>query len=492
MGTVPRPLGTVPLANQGGLSPIYGGQSPLCAFLRGLLCGAVYFAGTIYWTGGVMARYGGLNVLLAAAIAGLLVLYLALFPAIFALVLDLVLVKYGPRAMWLAPAIWTASEYGRLAIFGGFPWVLLGYSQSPVLPVAQLASVTGVFGVSCLVAAVSTALTWLAGSSGRARWTPIGATALLVAGLTIWGHARLVSNQLTAQGRALRVGIVQGNVPQDDKWQSTLGAQIFERYMRLTRTTIEHGARFVLWPESATPFYFGAPGPETEALRVLARTTGTSMLIGSDLWEGGTAGIPPRLYNAAFMLQANGELGGVYRKVHLVPFGEYVPMKSVLFFAAPLVEAVSDFSPGARVNTLPLGDGRVSTAICYEVVYPALIREGVLEGSELLTTITNDAWFGRSSAPWQHFNMAAMRAIEQGRYLVRSANTGVSGVVDPYGRVLVASDLFVEGAWTADVRLLDGLTIYARTGDLVVWLSIAVTVIALLPLGGRTKSRVAV
>ena len=141
------------------------------------------------------------------------------------------------------------------------------------------------------------------------------------------------------------------------------------------------------------------------------------------------------------------------------------------------------------MNTLPLGDAAVSTAICYEVVYPALIREGVLEGSELLTTITNDAWFGRSSAPWQHFNMAAMRAIEQGRYLVRSANTGVSGVVDPYGRVLMASDLFVEGAWTADVRLLDGLTIYGRTGDLIVWLSIAVTVVALLPIGRRGKAR---
>jgi apolipoprotein N-acyltransferase len=248
----------------------------------------------------------------------------------------------------------------------------------------------------------------------------------------------------------------------------------------------------VLWPESATPFYFGAPGPETDALRTLARTSGTSMLIGSDLWEAGAAGTPPRIYNAAFMLEADGTLGGVYRKVHLVPFGEYVPMQSVLFFAAPLVEAVSNFSPGARVNTLPLGDASVSTAICYEVVYPDLIREGVLEGSELLTTITNDAWFGRSSAPWQHFNMAAMRAIEQGRYLVRSANTGVSGVVDPYGRVLMASDLFVEGAWTADVRLLDGLTIYARTGDLIVWLSIAVTVVALLPLGRRTKARAGV
>lgn len=477
-------MGTVPRTREGGQSP-----SALASFLRGLLCGAVYFAGTIYWTGGVMARYGGLSVPLATAIAGLLVTYLALFPAIFAAVLDVLLVRYGSRALWLAPAVWTATEYGRLAIFGGFPWVLLGYSQVPALPVSQLASVTGVFGVSCLVATVSTSLAWLAGSSGRTRWMPLCATALVVAGIVLWGQARLSSNHLVSSGRPLRVGIVQGNVPQDDKWQSAIGAQIFERYMRLTKTTIEQGARFVLWPESATPFYFGAPGPETDALRTLARTTGTAMLIGSDLWEAGAAGTPPRIYNAAFMLKADGTLGGVYRKVHLVPFGEYVPMQSVLFFAAPLVEAVSNFSPGARVNTLPLGDAAVSTAICYEVVYPALIREGVLEGSELLTTITNDAWFGRSSAPWQHFNMAAMRAIEQGRYLVRSANTGVSGVVDPYGRVLMASDLFVEGAWTADVRLLDGLTIYGRTGDLIVWLSIAVTVVALLPIGRRGKAR---
>ncbi|HET6318344.1 MAG TPA: apolipoprotein N-acyltransferase [Chloroflexota bacterium] len=461
------------------------GRRPLGMFARGLACGAIYFAGTIYWTGGVMARYGGLSLPLAAAIAALLVAYLALFPAAFACVLDRLLVRYGRRGLWLAPAAWTATEYGRLAIFGGFPWVLLGYSQVTVLPVAQLAAVTGVFGLSFLIATVSTALAWTAVASGRERWVPLVAVLSGVALLAAAGQARLRTNRLVTEGRPLRVGIVQGNVPQDEKWQAALGAEIFERYLRLTRTTIEGGARFVLWPESATPFYFGAPGPETEVLRTLARTTQTALLIGSDQGEAGADGTPPRVYNAAFLLKADGTVGGVYRKVHLVPFGEYVPLKSVLFFAAPLVEAVSDFSPGARVTALPLDGGRVSTAICYEVVYPALIREGVLDGSELLTTITNDAWFGRSSAPWQHFNMAAMRAIEQGRYLVRSANTGVSGVVDPYGRVLLASDLFVEGAWVADVRLLDGRTIYARTGDLVVWISIAVIVIAFVAHRGR-------
>ena len=191
-------------------------------------------------------------------------------------------------------------------------------------------------------------------------------------------------------------------------------------------------------------------------------------------------GTPRKVYNAAFLLQPDGSTGGVYRKVHLVPFGEYVPLKRILFFAAPLVEAVSDFSPGARVNTLPVGDSRISTAICYEVVYPALIREGVQEGSALLTTITNDAWFGQSSAPWQHFQMATMRAIEQGRYLVRSANTGISGVVDPYGRVLAASPLFVEWQRTMDVRLIEDRTVYSRIGDVVAWVSVLITAVALI------------
>ena len=450
------------------------------AFLLGLTTGIVYFAGTVYWTGSVMAQYGGFGVPLAVGIAALLVAYLALFPATFAWALHVLCRRYGVRALLLAPFAWVATEYGRLALFGGFPWVLLGYSQTPVLPIAQLASVTGVFGLSGLIAAVSTAAAWSVIGRGPGRVIAPLATAALLLGVGLWGHARLARSTLVAAGRPLRVGLVQGNVPQDDKWEPALSTAIFQRYLRLTRQAIAEGARFVVWPESATPFYFGAPGPETSMLRELARASGTAMLIGSDLNEPGRGPVPPRIYNAAFLLKADGEVSGVYRKVHLVPFGEYVPLKSLLFFAAPLVQAVSDFSPGTSANTLPLDGGQVSTAICYEIVYPGLIREGVLRGSELLTTITNDAWFGRSSAPWQHFEMAALRAVEEGRYLVRSANTGISGAVDPYGRVLLASPLFVEGAWTVDVRLLDARTVYSRMGDLAAWVSVVLTVAALV------------
>lgn len=447
------------------------------AFALGLAAGAVYFAGTVYWTGGVMTRYGGLSLPLSTAVAGLLVAYLALFPALFALALRVAARDAGVAvALAAAPFLWVASEYGRLAIFGGFPWVLLGYSQVTVLPVAQLASVTGVFGLSWLLAAMSAALSWAVLGTDVRRGAPAAAVAAVAALLAGWGDHRLDGDRLTAAGRPLTVGIVQANVPQDEKWNPARADEIFRRYLQLTRAVIDRGAELVVWPESATPFSF-SQSPEGEVVRRLAREAGVGILLGSDLWERGS---PPRVYNAAFMIQADGTIGGVYRKVRLVPFGEYVPFQPLLFFAAPLVQAVSDFKPGLAVNTLPLEHGQVSTAICYEVVYPHLIREGVLNGSQLLTTITNDAWFGRSSAARQHFQMASMRAIEQGRYLVRSANTGISGIVDPYGRVLDESELFVEYTTVQRVRLIDQRTPYARFGDSIVWLSLAASAIALL------------
>jgi apolipoprotein N-acyltransferase len=158
-----------------------------------------------------------------------------------------------------------------------------------------------------------------------------------------------------------------------------------------------------------------------------------------------------------------------------VPFGEFVPFKSVLFFAKPLVEAVSDFSPGTEPVVFDAGGRSVSVAICYEAIFPGLARDFVAHGSQLLATITNDAWFGRSSAAYQHFDQAGLRAVEQGRYVVRAANTGISGAVDPYGRALVRTPLFEPLSVTVDVRLLTDRTIYSRTGDAVVWLSLLMT-----------------
>ena len=210
----------------------------------------------------------------------------------------------------------------------------------------------------------------------------------------------------------------------------------------MTRQAIDGGAAIVLWPESSTPFHFEEQPEQAGRVRALARDAKVPILLGSDEIE---RGVPTRYYNSAFLLRPDGTDAGVYRKMHLVPFGEYVPLKRVLFFAAPLVEAAGDFSAGESAVLLPVDGHLISAAICYEIVYPDLVRRFVVAGSELLTTITNDAWFGATSAPYQHFAQASMRAIENGRYLVRAANTGISGVVDPYGRVVAQSRLYRAG-----------------------------------------------
>jgi apolipoprotein N-acyltransferase len=255
----------------------------------------------------------------------------------------------------------------------------------------------------------------------------------------------------------------------------------------MTRQAVERGAQFILWPESSTPFYFEEPRDRAEAgqLRALARQARVTILVGSDQIE---PGVPPKYFNSAFLVRDDGSTGGVYRKMHLVPFGEYVPFKRMLFFAAPLVEAVSDFSEGDRPVLLPVGAHRVSTSICYEIVYPNLVRQFVTGGSELLTTITNDAWFGRTSAPYQHFAQASMRAIEAGRYLVRSANTGISGIVDPYGHVVEQTAIYQPAVVVGEARFLRTTTVYTRIGDVFAYASVVAT-LALVVLSRRRRGR---
>jgi apolipoprotein N-acyltransferase len=354
-----------------------------------------------------------------------------------------------------------------------------------VLPIAQIASVTGVFGLSGLLALTSGAAALVAVDRRPRRWVFAAIVAAVVAGCALWGRARVAEGSLAAAGEPVRVAVLQGNIAQDDKWEPALRDEIISRYMSMTKQAIAARATLILWPESSMPVPFEEDPARSAPIRQLAREAGVTLLIGSDQVERARPGAPlddtaNRFYVAAFLVKPDGTTGGIYRKIHLVPFGEYVPLQRLLFFVGPIVEAVASFTPGDAHVLFPVGGHKMSTAICYEVIYGNLIRRFVTDGSELLTTITNDAWYGWSSAAYQHWDQASMRAIENGRYLARAANTGVSGFVDPYGRVPEKSRLFEPAVLVQDVRFLQGRTIYSRVGDLVAWFSLAFTAAALL------------
>ena len=442
------------------------------ALRLGLLTGVVHFAGTVYWIPSVMVDFGGLATPAAWGVHALLVLYLAIFPALFAAAIADLASRHGPLAIFLAPAVWVTTELGRIHLFTGFPWVLIGYSQVELLAMAQTASLAGVLGVSALVLLLNAAVAYLVTAGNRSRIAPLAATALVWIAATSFGAWRLSESPLLAEGTPLRVAALQGNIAQADKWDPRLASAIIDTYLDQTREAVDRGAALVVWPEAATPYPFDRD-PRSDGIRAEARRTGAHLLIGTTEVDGA------KYYNAAYLVDPAGATSAIYRKQHLVPFGEYVPLRNVLSFVSPLIESVGAFTPGVDPTLLLVGGQPISTAICYEVIYPGLVREFVLAGSRLLTTVTNDAWYGMSAAPHQHFQQARMRAIEQGRFLVRAANTGISGLIDPYGRVLVRSALFEPAVLAGDVRLLAGLTVYGRIGDAPAYALAVVTALAL-------------
>ena len=476
----------VALSGWRGQPGVIPGQPPLRAFLLGLIAGWIYFAGTVYWTADVVRTFGGLAPPVAMFGMVMLALYLSLFPAVSAWLTAMVVRRAGLRGLLLFPCAWVATEYWRgTFIMGGFPWVPLGNSQVTMLPVAQLASLTGVYGLSALVALVNVLVACALLSAGRRRVSFAAAAVLTPLLCAAWGAWRINDGALLREGKALTVGLVQANIDQQSKWREGEAPRIFMTHTALTRDVARRGARLVLWPESSLPFRYNADRAGTEALQALARELGVHILFGADEEMGGSTS-----YNSAFLIAPDGETLAVYRKIHLVPFGEFIPYGSWLEFFPPLVQefGFAPFAPGTEVVMLPIDGVQASTAICYEVTYPALIARAVRQGSQLLTTITNDGWYGTSSAPYQHFEMASMRAIEQGRYMVRAANTGISGIVDPYGRVAERSAIFQEAGIVGEVRLLSERTVYSNIGDAVAYAAIGIMVIAAVITRGGVRS----
>ena len=457
---------------------------PRRAFLLGFLTGLVYFSGTLYWLTDVMTTFGDLGRGTAIAVALLLIVYLSLYPALAAYVVGRGVRAFGVRALWAMPLAWMAGEYGRRHVISGFPWEPLGNSQIDVAPIAQAASLIGVDGLSGLVALAAVAITWLVvGPAGRRRYVPVALVGVLLAALAGWGARRVAAGELLTAGTAVRVGLIQGNVAQGEKWNDALADRIYARYLAMSRQAIARGATLVMWPESATPFMFEEQ-PAAEAIRLIARETGARLFIGSDQVERprlagpvpASPGAGPRpkakFYNAAFLIQPTGSVGGVYRKMYLVPFRRVraAPGHPVVRGAAG--RAGRRLLAGRDADDLPPPRGDVLDRDLLRGRLPRAVPVGGPAGQPAPHHHHQRRLVRTSSAPWQHFDMARMRAIETGRWLARAANTGVSGIVDPYGRVVTQTALFQDAVVVGDVRLLDGMTPYVRIGDVCPWLGI--------------------
>ncbi len=458
------------------------GASPRQAFGRGFLAGLVFFLCALYWINYVKPMGWGATVGWAALSA-----YLALYPALFA-----VLVRRGLDEglrlplLWI-PALWTLLEYGRGTFFSGFPWASLGSSQYLDPLVLPLAAAAGIWGLHFLVALGNLLAFSLAGGGSwlkPSRRLAAGAALVLAClGLTAWlGRAAAEPEAPRA-----RVAVIQGSLDQDQAWTSDYRAHLMRVYLGLMDRAADWGARTLVWPEGSFPGIFSLSPPEAGELRAFARARGVDLLVGSDNFDP-SAGT---YSNSVLWIAADGRLGE-YKKRHLVPFGEYIPLRHVLPFLNKAVESIGfqDFTPGTRAGAFPTLAGEAGPLICYEGIFPGLCRDSVERGAEWLSISTFDTWYGNSAAPYQHVALAVFRAVEEDRWIARAGATGISCFISPKGAISDVVGLYRRGFAVRDIRLLKARTLFRRWGNWFVWACLALVLGCLaLPRGAPGSGR---
>ncbi|HJV34379.1 apolipoprotein N-acyltransferase [Geomonas sp.] len=440
------------------------GASARTAFKVAFTGGVVAYAAILYWLNIVLISYGKLHWTVSASLYLVLAAYLALYPAVVVSLVRRAEMR-GISSLCSFPVLWVAGELVRSYLLTGFPWANLGYTQYRTLPLIQISDLTGVYGVSFLIAFANVVFHkgWVWFRDKDARYPLAGVLILLALLVLSLGYGFSALNRPDS-GKLQRVLLVQGNIAQDVKWNPAYQEATVRTYERLTRQGCQSPDTLVVWPESALPFYLqGEP-------RYAARVTSLATELKSCLVTGSPAlereGALTRYLNSAFLISPTGGVLGRSDKLHLVPFGEYVPLAALFPFVNKLVAGIGDFSPGKEAVPLPMPGGRIGVLICFEAIFPEVARSYVERGGGLLVNITNDAWFGNSSAPYQHLSMTVFRAVENRVPLVRAANTGISAVIDSKGHVRGMTPLFAEATLAAEVRRGEGGSFYTRHGDL--------------------------
>ena len=468
--------------------------TPWQGFVLGYVCGILWVGGSFYWIFDTMHQYGNLPLPIALLVLFLFCLCIGLYHGMFGLLLALVAgSKAGApgasirRALAAAPFLWVAVELAR-ARTSPVPWELLGYSQTGNFALTRIATLTGVYGLSFEIVLVNSvfAAAFLVvpeatGARQRRKWLLVAAS---VAAVILQAGQWLAPPAIAADHTAL---LVQPNIPVQDGAMWT--KEYFQDTLRdLTALSLHPAGEkadrhfdLIVWPESPSPFYTNDP-LFRDAVSELAKQSGTWVVAGS-------IGITPvlhngeensRIFNSAALVNRQGEWVGRYDKVHLVPFGEYLPFPKLFAFAGGLTKEVGEFQRGASRAPLQAGDERLGTFICYESIFPDEVRQFPLEGAQVLVNITNDGWYGDSGAWKEHLQETRMRAIENGRWLLAGTNTGMTASIDPYGRIVAATPRKVRTALAAPYALTTGTTFYTRHGDWFAYLCAIISAGALM------------
>ncbi len=457
-------IGMIPLLHA------LNGRTPREAAALGWIGGTLHYCIVLYWLVETMQAYGNLQFPLAAAVMSLLALYLGMYWALFGAVVALVRSATRTGLIWIAPPLWCALEALRGVFLSGFPWALIGYSQWRLTPLIQVADLTGVLGLSFLLMWTNCSLWELSGGwrhrglphGRRALWC-LGASVVMAGAALLYGAWRVPwVTAISREAPHVTVGIAQGNIEQHLKWNPDFQETTFRIYRDESLELARRGARLLVWPETAAPFLFQEDAVWRGRLLALAAEAGADILFGA-LAKGEGGGF----YNRAYLIGPDRQVRGSYDKMHLVPFGEYVPLQRYLPFVRRMAHMIGDFSAGQDPRPLPSSTGAsVGVMICFESLFPEISRAFTRSGANVLANITNDMWFGDTAAPHQHLTLLTFRAVENRRWIVRAANTGISAFIDPAGRIVAKAPLFEPAVLVDNISTLRVHSFYSRYGDL--------------------------
>ncbi|MCK5595633.1 apolipoprotein N-acyltransferase [bacterium] len=450
-------------------------------FAFSYITGVVFFTLTIYWISAVST----LGMVL-------LVLYLSLYIALFGVIASCLFRKLKLPLALIAPPVWVLCEFARAHFLTGFPWVLLGYSQYGQIALIQSASFISVYGMSCLIVLINASIAdvWLFFKNKRGGWMVlIGPSVSIVAvtGFLIYGNICIKAEKREYVEEGIKVGIIQPNITHEEKAEDIYGTRerVLNIYLNLSEELLKFNPDIIIWPETALTYMDNYDEKSIVKLKNFAKHNNLHLLTG--ICYRSTSS---EFYNSVFLVEPEGAMRQRYDKTHLVPFGEYIPLKSLLPFLSKVVP-IGDFAHGkeytvlnfCKKNKLDL-DRRIKFActICFENIFPDLTRQFVKNGARFLVNVTNDSWFGRSSAPYQHMSMSVFRAVENHTPVIFNANTGISCFIDEHGRISNKvnngrDDIFVSGTSFSDVYFNGEKTFYTEYGNLfvifnIIWLVI--------------------